>query len=190
MSSMRNAMLETTCTLLESQGYHATGLHQILIESKAPKGSLYYYFPGGKEELAAEAIARAGRIVAERIRSGLAQQSTSAESVKAFVNEIAYHVENSGFSAGGPLMTVALETVKSSERINLACQEAYRLIQLAFRDKLVADDYSLERAEQLAIFINASIEGGIILSRTQHSGDALRRVANELGRYLSSLPIG
>jgi TetR/AcrR family transcriptional regulator, lmrAB and yxaGH operons repressor len=51
----RDQIIQTTCTLLESQGYHATGLNQILKESGAPKGSLYYYFPQGKEELAEEA---------------------------------------------------------------------------------------------------------------------------------------
>ncbi|GAA3331467.1 hypothetical protein GCM10020331_088170 [Ectobacillus funiculus] len=38
------------------QGYHATGLNQILTESETPKGSLYYHFPNGKEQLAIEAV--------------------------------------------------------------------------------------------------------------------------------------
>ena len=47
----RDQFIETTCNLLEAQGYHATGLNQIVKESGAPKGSLYYHFPEGKEEL-------------------------------------------------------------------------------------------------------------------------------------------
>ena len=41
MSSTRDQIIEKTCELLEAQGYHATGLNQILAESGAPKGSLY-----------------------------------------------------------------------------------------------------------------------------------------------------
>lgn len=184
MSSTRDQIIETMCILLESQGYHATSLNQILAESGSPKGSLYYYFPEGKEELAAEAIARSGRIVERNIRAGLANIEEPAEAIPTFVRAIAQGVESSNFSAGGPLTTVALETVNSSERLNLACREAYGWLRDAFAEKLVAGGYTPERAAPLATFIVSAIEGGILLSRTNHSGDALRHVADELGAYL------
>lgn len=187
MSTVRKQIIKVTSTLLEAQGYHATGLNQILAESGAPKGSLYYYFPQGKEELAAEAIAQAGRVVARRIREGLATVEDSVEAIQTFVRTIAYSVEASGFSAGGPLMIVAMETVNSSERLNLACREAYQLLQAAFREKLIAGDYTEARAEHLATFIIAVIEGGILLSRTNHSGEPLRLVGEELGKFLRAV---
>lgn len=52
-TSDRDNILRTASRLFRKQGYHATGLNQITAESGAPRGSLYYYFPGGKEELAA-----------------------------------------------------------------------------------------------------------------------------------------
>ena len=67
MASTKERFIETTCQLMEDQGYHATALNQIIEESGAPKGSLYYYFPGGKEELAAEAIQHIGDVVNQRI---------------------------------------------------------------------------------------------------------------------------
>lgn len=48
MSSTKEQFIETTCDLLESHGYYATGLNQIVAESGALKGSLYYHFPEGK----------------------------------------------------------------------------------------------------------------------------------------------
>jgi TetR/AcrR family transcriptional repressor of lmrAB and yxaGH operons len=184
MSTARDQIIETTCNLLESQGYHATGLNQIIAESGSPKGSLYYYFPEGKEELAAEAIARSGRIVERNIRSGLASVKDPASSIASFLGTIARGVESSKFSAGGPLTTVSLETVNSSERLNLACREAYGWIRDAFNEKLIEGGFSSERAASLATFIVSAIEGGIILSRTNHTGDPLRQVADELRNYL------
>jgi TetR/AcrR family transcriptional repressor of lmrAB and yxaGH operons len=187
MSTMREQLIDTTSTLLEAQGYHATGLNQILTESGAPKGSLYYYFPQGKEELTAAAIEQTGKITAERIRAGLATFEDATEAIQSFVHTIAYHVEASSFSAGGPLTIVAMETVNSSERLNTACRAAYGLLLDAFQEKLVMNGQTEARATQLATFIVSAIEGATILSRVHHSGNPLRQVAEELGLFLKSV---
>ena len=70
MSNAREQILQTTCNLLEKQGYHGTGLNEIVKESGAPKGSLYYYFPEGKEQITAEAVLQSGRVTSERIHAG------------------------------------------------------------------------------------------------------------------------
>ena len=46
--------------LFTRQGLYATGIKQILDEADARFSSLYHHFPGGKDELAAEVIARSG----------------------------------------------------------------------------------------------------------------------------------
>ncbi len=104
--------------------------------------------------------------------------------MRAFVYRIAAAVEQSGFRAGGPLQTVALETATSSDRLNAVCQAAYRELQGAFADKLVAGGFDRESAAGLSTFITAAIEGAIILSRTNHTGDPLRAVADHLGQAL------
>ena len=63
----RQKILETAADLFKSQGYHATGLNQIIKESGAPKGSIYHYFPGGKEELAIESI----KLAVQKVKDGL-----------------------------------------------------------------------------------------------------------------------
>jgi TetR/AcrR family transcriptional repressor of lmrAB and yxaGH operons len=77
-----------------------------------------------------------------------------------------------------------METATKSERINLACREAYGMIQSAFEDKLLECGYEKSAAAEMALFITASIEGGIILSRTYHTADPLRSVAKQLKAML------
>jgi TetR/AcrR family transcriptional repressor of lmrAB and yxaGH operons len=190
MTATRDQIIETTCGLLEAQGYHATGLNQILSESGAPRGSLYYYFPEGKEELAAEAIHKTAETLVAHIRQTLASVEDPVESIGAFVSTLAQQVEASGFRGGGPLTTVAIETATTSERLNTACREAYQQLERVFEDRLVMGGFAEERAAPLATFIIAAIEGGIILSRTYHTGDPLRHVADQLGDFLETIERG
>jgi TetR/AcrR family transcriptional regulator, lmrAB and yxaGH operons repressor len=185
MSSTRDQILQTTRDLLEKQGYHGTGLNEIVKESGAPKGSLYYYFPQGKEQITAEAVRQSGQVTAERIRTGLAASNDASEAIYSFILLIAENVERSGFAAGSPLTAVTMETATTSERINLACREAYEMLQTAFREKLLESGFSTSRAEELGTFITASVEGGIILSRVSHTADPLRLVARQLKSVLA-----
>ena len=185
MRSTRDQMIATTCLLLESQGLHGTGLSQILKASGTPKGSLYYYFPEGKDELAEAAISWAGQMVAERIRTGMDEGVGAGEAVRRFVLSIAAQVEASGFQSGGPLATVAMETATTNPRLNQACRAAYTQLRDAFAERLVRDGYGAAQAEQLATGIIAAIEGGTLLCRTFYSGDPLRLVAEQLAQLIA-----
>jgi TetR/AcrR family transcriptional repressor of lmrAB and yxaGH operons len=185
MSNAREQILQTTCDLLEKQGYHGTGLNEIVKQSGAPKGSLYYYFPEGKEQITAEAVLQSGQMVSERIRVRLAGSTSASKAIHDFILLVAENVERSGFAAGSPLTAVAMETATQSERINLACRAAYQMLQDAFTKKLLDGGMTRVKAEEMGTFVTASIEGGIILSRTLHTADPLRTVAKQLRILLS-----
>lgn len=184
MSSARQQIIEATCELMESQGYHATGLSDIIRESGAPKGSLYYYFPGGKEELAAEAVRHTGEAVEARIRTVLRSIDDPAEAVSQFVLRLSHHVVASDYRAGGPITTVALESATTSDAINAACQETYESWAAAFAEKLACGGFSKVRARRLAGLIIAVLEGAIVLARTAHSAAPLVDAAAELAFLL------
>jgi TetR/AcrR family transcriptional repressor of lmrAB and yxaGH operons len=186
MTSTRDQIIEATADLLETQGYRATGLNQIVEESGAPKGSLYYYFPGGKEQFSTEAINKVAQEIVERIRSSLVAIEDPGEAVEAFVRKVAQHVEASSFLKGGPITGVALEAVTTSERLNEACRETYELWQSAFAEKLAQSGFSPARSARLAGLIIASIEGAIVLSRTNRSIVPLERIAAELRLLLQT----
>jgi TetR/AcrR family transcriptional regulator, lmrAB and yxaGH operons repressor len=115
-----------------------------------------------------------------RIRERLAEAEDVREAIPVFIRQIAHFVEASGYQSGGPLAAIAMETAATNEKINLACREAYQMIEGAFRDRLLESGFSKERAARLATFITASIEGGVILSRTYHSGEPLRDAADQI----------
>src|SRR4051812_25766766 len=56
----RGAIVRAAATLFRRNGYAATGINEIAEVSGAPKGSLYHYFPNGKEQIAEAAVRFAG----------------------------------------------------------------------------------------------------------------------------------
>ncbi len=186
MNTTREKILTATSQLMEAQGYFATGLNQIIEESGSPKGSLYYYFPEGKEQLTEEAIRQAGELISAQMAAVLGAEANLADAFGGFVEALSEHVQASDCRLGGPLTTVALETANTSPRVNQVCQEMYRAWREIFQARLERGGFSAERAASLAVFINAAIEGGIILSRTRHTAEPLLQVAKELRLLLST----
>lgn len=197
-NTTRQAFVGATARLLEAQGYHGTGLTQIVKESGAPRGSLYYYFPDGKEELAIAAIMQAAQAMATHARAALARHADPIVAITDFFDQIIGTTHSNNFCGGAPLAAVALETASSNSRLREACTSAYALIHAPFAERLVAGGYPLERAHSLATLISAALDGALILSRTQQSAEPVRRVRDEIrlllecartpGRAESSFP--
>lgn len=184
MSSKREQIIQSASELFELQGYHATSLSQILKASQAPKGSLYYYFPDGKEQLAEEAVLLSGQMLAQRVQTGLEQKQDLAQAFTHLLEGIANQIEQSNFRAGGPLTAIAMETATSNPRLNQACRAAFQTIRQPIEDKLRASGIGENEIGARATTIIAAIEGGTLLSRTQHSGDPLRQVAQQIQAIL------
>jgi TetR/AcrR family transcriptional regulator, lmrAB and yxaGH operons repressor len=180
MTSSREQILLTTCDLIENQGFQSTGLNEIVRESGAPKGSIYYYFPEGKEEIVAEAVRFAGQHMVKHIQIHLESVKDAAEAVQSFLADLANHIQETGFRAGGPITIVASESATTSERINLACQEVYTHLHEVLAAKLRSNGIEAERASSLAWTINSTIEGAVILSRTFHTVQPLLGASQQI----------
>jgi TetR/AcrR family transcriptional repressor of lmrAB and yxaGH operons len=185
MPSTRDQIILATITLLEKQGYPATGLNEIVKTSGAPKGSLYHYFPDGKEQIVSEAVLYAGQILVQRMRAELAKYENPIQALYEYLQRLASKVEEKHFTAGNPLTIVAVEAAGSSERISSACQEVYAQIENVLQDKMISCGMTETKAFEQARLTLASLEGCIILSRVYRSADPLRTLAGHLQDSLS-----
>ena len=168
----RERLLRTAAGLFQTQGYHATGLNQVIAEGRAPKGSLYFHFPGGKEQLAAESVA----LSAEEVRTRLHGVTDLNSALEVF----AARLVASNFRDGCPVATVALDTAAESEQIRAACVEAYASWRPALVDFLTRQGIDTTRAEGLATTVLATVEGALLLAKTQRDITPLRQVAADL----------
>ena len=181
MLTNREKFLETARVLMEKQGYHATGLNEILKKSGAPKGSLYYYFPEGKEQIASEVILGAGKIISIRIREKMQAEPDAGKAIHDFLDTVACKMEETKFQSGSPFTMLAMESATESKRINQAC----RVLIGAFKDGLEKGGMEAARAESVAELIVSAVEGGIVLSRTYLSADHLRQIADHIEQMVS-----
>lgn len=189
-SDARDRAVAATARLLQEQGYAGTGVSQILEVSGAPKGSFYFHFPGGKEQLTAEALHRSGAQVTAGIRHLAEPGIAPAELIGRFVDAETKLLVESGYRQGCPIATVALEMSSESDLIQAACQEIFAT-WVATLAEFFAPTLG-DRAEEMAEHAIMSLEGALLLSRVRRDPGPLRRVKDrlrdELDRAAASFP--
>jgi AcrR family transcriptional regulator len=179
MSQTRERIVETSAELLRRQGYAATGVKQIVREARAPFGSIYHFFPGGKEELGAAAIRRSGALYEELIPAIFDPAPDLVSAVRAFFEGAAAHLEDSEYEDACPIATVALEVSSTSEPMREACADVFESWIAAGLPRFTAEGLDEETARELVVAMISALEGAFVLARASHSTEALH-VAGEL----------
>ncbi|HVP29268.1 MAG TPA: TetR/AcrR family transcriptional regulator [Myxococcota bacterium] len=170
-------LVRTAMRLFRRQGYASTGLQQIVAESGAPKGSLYHYFPSGKEALGEAAVRMAGGLVHEML-SDLAERHTDPKAfVRAYCKVMAGWMQESGFRSGCPVATTLLETAPQSPRITVAGRHAIDSWTGVIAGVLARSGTPRRDATRRAELIVAAMEGALILARVRRSAKPILDVA-------------
>lgn len=175
----RARMLRAAATLLRRQGYAATGWRQVVRESGTPWGSQAHHFPGGKTQLAAEAVQQAGAAY-ERLLRGLLQDRHPADAILAWSDAAASELAASGWTDGCPVATVTLETAHTSDDLAHACAAALESWQVALSDALTDRGLPAAAASSLAMVVVAGMEGALLLARANRDATPLQTVGGEL----------
>ena len=176
--------LTAAVKLFRQQGYHGTALHDILAAGGAPRGSLYFHFPKGKEEIGAGALSLAGETVRQAIVQA-AEKSDSAESfLVRIVRAMASDLERSDYREGCPIATTALETAAQSEVLGAATRTAFQKWELEIKRGLFRFGLTSGDADLVATMVLSQLEGALLLARTYRSLAPIQR-AEEAVRLLA-----
>ena len=178
----RERMVHAMASMMRKQGYEATGLTEVLEKSAAPRGSMYFYFPRGKEQLATDAI-RLSQSSMDRFLDQITGQGSSAVEVTvAFATAMASTLRKSKYTDGCPVATVALEMSAKSPDIRAAIDAAFS----SWEGKLAAGfEKDLgPQATAAARFVLAALEGALVRARVQHSVTPLTETSEQLTQYI------
>jgi TetR/AcrR family transcriptional repressor of lmrAB and yxaGH operons len=177
--------LVAAAKLFRQQGYHGTALHDILDVGGAPRGSLYFHFPKGKEEIGEAALT----LVAEGVRRAITQAAETSENVETFLTRVvrgmASDLERSDYKEGCPIATTALETAAQSEVLGTATRNAFRTWEHAIKRGLERFGIKTDDAEIVATTVLSQLEGALLLARTYRNLEPIHRAENAV-RLLAS----
>ncbi len=151
------------------QGYHATGLSQIVAESGAPKGSLYFHFPQGKEQLAAASVEKAGTVFAIQLDRVLADEPDPAVALGTLCSLLSQWMTQSDFSEGCPITNACLELAPGNAAVTAACDAIFSGWRTAWERHLIAAGWAPHAAPAIATTIVSALEGAFILARASRS---------------------
>ena len=174
MSSTRERIVESSAELFRAQGYAATGVKQIVTAAQAPFGSLYHFFPGGKEELGAEAVRRSGALYAQLIPAVFDPAPDVVSGVHHFFNGAAEHLRETDYEDACPIAPVALEVSSISETMRAACAEVFESWIAAGVERFERAGIDPAAARELTIAMLAALEGAFVLARALRTTEPLR----------------
>ncbi|NUS45280.1 MAG: TetR/AcrR family transcriptional regulator [Mycobacteriaceae bacterium] len=181
----RARIVNAAARLMRRNGYHAMGLNDVVSSGRAPKGSLYHYFPGGKEQIAGEALRTAGQRVTASITTTLSAGGEVAENLRSFAQLLADDLERSEFRNGCPIATTTLDAASDSDVIQSAAAKCFAEWHDTLAEWLRTRGHSATDAAELAALLVAAFEGALLTARAHRSSAPIHDIAETLARRLS-----
>lgn len=170
----KERILAASTELFRRQGYASTGMNQIVADANAALGSIYHFFPGGKEQLGCETIRRSGALYGQLIDAVFDQAADVRTGVSDFFAGAAEHLEATGYEDACPIATVALEVASTNENLRRATADVFDSWIANVAGRFRAAGIPRTRARQLASILLALLEGAFLLSRAGRSAEPLR----------------
>ena len=172
-TSTRERIVDASAILFRRQGYAATGVKQIVAEAQAPFSSLYHFFPGGKDELAADTIRASGQMFQELVEAVFDQAPDVVSGVRDCFAGAAETLRQTDYADACPIATVALEVASTNELLRKATAEVFESWIGSATDRLAAAAIEEPTARELAITLITSLEGAFVLSRAMRNTEPL-----------------
>ena len=163
--SPRTNLVLATLDLLRRGGLSGAGINQVVHASRTPKGSVYHYFPGGKQQLVIAALRQAERTVGESFSNVFGARVRVGEKVRTLFTRAAAGLEANDFAKGCPVAAVTLDLDRESQPLRDVCRQVFdRWVDVIAQG---LDDVPRGERRAIAQLIFATLEGGLVLARAR-----------------------
>jgi AcrR family transcriptional regulator len=180
LSTTRERIIQASSALFMQRGYSASGLKQISESSAAPIGSLYHFFPGGKEELAAETLRSSGAAYQALVEGVFDAAPDIVSGVRDCFAGAAEVLRATDYADACPIATVALEVASSDEALRLVTKEIFESWLRSAAARFERAGIDAPRARELSTMVVAALEGGFLLSRAAKDTTAMETIGRAM----------
>ncbi|MEM9412248.1 MAG: TetR/AcrR family transcriptional regulator [Planctomycetota bacterium] len=177
--------IERTSELLATHCGSDVSLAVILKECDAQKGSLYHFFPGGKDELFVATVDKMAGCATRHISKCMEESTCAATAISKHIRHIAQLMERADRPIGLPFTAMAAIYGENCPAVRDSCEAAISNVQSIIAKRLVQDGFTSHKAKSLGLFSILSIDGAILLSNSRGHAKPLRIAANHLAELLS-----
>jgi AcrR family transcriptional regulator len=174
----RTNMLISAAEVMRERGAAGVTIDEVLTRSGAPRGSVYYHFPDGRNQILAEALRYAGDAMTADINAAVGRGAKVL--LRQFVEFWERMLADSDFNAGCPVVAAAIGSGDDEIRLAAEVRRIFADWRTALTSAFVADGFAESDADSLAVLSIASLEGAVVLCRSLRSSDPLQKVYEEV----------
>nr|WP_240491927.1 TetR/AcrR family transcriptional regulator [Mycobacterium alsense] len=173
----RTKMLVSAAQVMRERGAAGVTIDEVLARSGAPRGSVYYHFPHGRNQMLTEALRYSGDSITTMIDDAAGWGARAL--LREFVTFWERVLTDGDFAAGCPVVAAAIGSdadPKLSAEAGAILGRWCTALTRAFSN----DGFDDADAASLAVMSIAALEGAVVLSRSTRSTDPLRQVGEQL----------
>jgi AcrR family transcriptional regulator len=185
-TTTKDRIVGASAELFRRQGYAGTGLKQVTAQAEAPFGSLYHFWPGGKQQLAEEVLRSGGDFFLALYRQIVDDAPDLLTGVRDFFAGAGETVRVTDYADACPIATVAGEVASSHDVLRQATADVFELWLGAMADDLVEAGVDRERARAVALSTLAILEGAFLLCRALRSTEPMQAAGESAAALVST----
>jgi len=178
----KESIIHSASNLIRLKGYYGTGIKEITELSSATKGSVYYHFPGGKDEIIEAALEEAAVMLAISFKNAMKGKGKAVNGLKGIIDLFIDDLKENKLKYGCPLAAVSMDVAMENDALRMACSRLFEFwieaVDSFLRYKNVKN--SRDKAERFLI----RVEGALLLSRVQQSDRPLKLIKIDLDKLI------
>lgn len=182
----RNKIINSAKKLIEEQGARAATIDAVIHDSKAPRGSIYYYFKNGRSQIIEEAVKLADQEMTTMIKNAYTDKKGAITGTKKFFAAWSNYLLKNDLKGGCAVTALIVEGQSIDDHLQQIAKQTFKNWQDLITNQLISTGIQKAQAVSLASLILASGEGAVLLVRSQQTVAPMQNVANEICQLLTA----